>query len=157
VEPRISIIGIGNTLMGDDGVGVRIAEELDEVLGAEVTVVTGFLAGMALMPHVLSADVVIFLDALAAGDEPGSIYRFDPDDAGITNIRSTTSHGMGIPYLITNSRLQGHSPEFLVFAVHIGDVMCGPDTLTPAVSAAVPRVVELVQQEIERVRRKATA
>jgi hydrogenase maturation protease len=96
--PAVSVIGIGNTLMGDDGVGVRIAEKLaGQLQGARV--VTGHMAGMSLMPAVMSAEVVIFVDAVAVGEEAGAIYRFDPDEAGITGLRSTTSHGMGIPYL----------------------------------------------------------
>jgi hydrogenase maturation protease len=149
MDTRVSVIGIGNTLMGDDGVGVRVAEALSDRLPA-ANVVTGHLAGMNLVSHVLSADVVVFVDAISVDDEPGSIYRMDPDVAGITGLRSTTSHGMGIPYLITNSRLQGHSPSFIVYGIHIGDIMCGPDTLTPPVEAAVPKVVELIAEEVGR-------
>ncbi len=149
---RVSVIGIGNTLMGDDAVGVRIAEELQErFLGKDVHVVTGHLAGNLLMPYVLESPRVIFVDALAVGDEPGAVFRMDPDAAGITGLRSTTSHGMGIPYLITNARLLGHHAEYVVYAVHVGDVMAGPDTLTEPVAAAVPVVAELIAEEVARV------
>ncbi|HSK46721.1 MAG TPA: hydrogenase maturation protease [Coriobacteriia bacterium] len=146
---RVSVIGIGNTMMGDDGVGVRVAEGLAERLDS-ANVVSGEMAGMSLMPHVLSSDAVVFVDALAVDDEPGTIYRFDPDEAGITGLRSTTTHGMGIPYLITNSRLQGHWPDFVVYAIHIGDIMCGPDVLSPAVAEVLPKVTALVAEEVER-------
>jgi hydrogenase maturation protease len=131
-------------------VGVCAAELLRQrdSLGS-ATIVTGHLAGMQLMPHVLAADTVIFVDALAVDDEPGTIYRLDPDVAGITGLRSTTSHGMGIPYLITNARLKGHHPTFVVYAVQLGDIMCGPDTLSPQVGEALPRLVELIAEEIE--------
>lgn len=146
---RVAVIGVGNTLMGDDGVGVRAAEEL-ESMGIAARVTVGHLAGPLLMPAVMEADGVVFVDALAADDEPGTIYRMDPDEAGITKLRSTTSHGLGIPHLITNARLLGHHPEFVVYAVHIGDIMCGPDTLTPKVAAALPKVVNLVAEEVAR-------
>lgn len=146
----VSVIGIGNTLMGDDGVGVAIADRLRSLFDGdpEVVVETGHLAGMRLMPAVLAANHVIFLDAIAIGDEPGSIYRMDPDAAGISGLRSTTSHGMGIPYLIINARLLGHDAEFVVYGVHIGDIMNGPDNLTPEVEAAVPHVVDLVAADV---------
>lgn len=151
---QVAVIGIGNTLMGDDGVGVRVADELRDRLPdvPEVDIVTGGVAGMMLMPAVLAADEVVFVDALAVDDEPGSIFRMDPDVAGITGLRSTTSHGMGIPYLITNARMLGHRPGFLVYGVQIGDIMVGPDTLTPEVEAAVPQVVDLIAEEVARLR-----
>lgn len=150
----MAVIGIGNTLMGDDGVGVRVAEELRERLPQvpEVDVVTGGVAGMMLMPAVLDAEDVVFVDALAVDDEPGSIYRMDPDVAGITGLRSTTSHGMGIPYLITNARMLGHEANFVVYGVQIGDIMLGPDTLSEPVEQAVPRVVGLIAEEVARLR-----
>lgn len=146
----ISVIGIGNTLMGDDGVGVRLAEQVRPLLADDprVEVVTGGTAGMALMPHVLTADAIVFLDALAAGAEPGSIFRFDPDAAGVTQTRSHTSHGVGIPYLITSARLQGHWPSFVIVAVHVGDTMLGPDRLSAPVEAALPRASEIVVEEV---------
>jgi hydrogenase maturation protease len=153
-ERRISVIGVGNQLMGDDGVGVRIAEELCDQWPdtPAVEVVCGGVAGMALMPAVLDADDIVFVDALAVDAEPGAIFRFDPDEAGITGLRSTTSHGMGIPYLITNARMQGHFPSFLVYAVQIGDIMAGPDTLSPRVEAAVPRVASMIAEDVARMR-----
>jgi hydrogenase maturation protease len=105
---------------------------------------------MALMPAVLSAEVVVFVDAIDAGDEAGSVFKFDPDEAGLTGLRSSTSHGVGIPYLVTNARLKGHSPEFVIYAVQIGDIMCGPDTLSPQVADAVPHVEAMVAEEVER-------
>lgn len=151
---KVSVIGIGNTLMGDDGVGVRVAEELRDLLPRvpEVDVVTGGVAGMMLMPAVLAADHVIFVDALAVDDEPGSIFRMDPDIAGITGLRSTTSHGMGIPYLITNARMLGHDPTFVVYGIQIGDIMGGPDTLSPNVHGVVPVVAGLIAEEVARLR-----
>jgi len=149
---RTTVIGVGNTLMGDDGVGVRIARELSELLPdvgpvGPIKVVEGDTAGMALMPYVMEADRVIFVDAVTVGDTPGSVYRMDPDAAGLTSLRSNTSHGVGIPYLISVARLQGHWPHFLVYGIQAGDIMCGPDTLSCEVTAAMPDVIEMVMAD----------
>lgn len=150
---RTAVIGVGNTLMGDDGVGVRVVRELAELLpdtgpAGPISVIEGDTAGMALMPHVMEADHVIFVDAVTVGDAPGSVYRMDPDAAGLTGLRSNTSHGVGIPYLISVARLQGHWPEFVVYGIQVGDVMCGPDTLTHEVEAAALDVIEMVTSEV---------
>jgi len=150
---RTTVIGVGNTLMGDDGVGVRVARELASILphagpAGPIEVVEGDTAGMALMPHVMTADRIVFVDAVTVGDEPGSVYRFDPDAAGLTTLRSNTSHGVGIPYLITLSRLQGHWPQFIVYGIQIGDIMCGPDTLTARVEEAISDVMGMVMADV---------
>ena len=77
---------------------------------------------MALLKHFLESDVVIVVDALAADAEPGAIFRFDPDEAGIMNLRSNNIHGMGVPHLVTNARLKGADPEVIVFAVQVASV-----------------------------------
>ena len=153
-QVTISIVGIGNTVMGDDGVGVCVAEVLRERIGASSTlqIVSGGVAGMLLMPAVLAADHVIFIDAMAVDDEPGSVFRMDPDVAGITGLRSTTSHGMGVPYLITNARLLGHAATYLVYGIQIGDIMLGPDSLSPPVHAAVMRVADLIAKDVASMR-----
>jgi hydrogenase maturation protease len=147
------VIGVGNTLMGDDGVGVLVARELEALLPdtgpvGPICVIEGDTAGMALMPYVLESERVIFVDAFNVGDDPGSVYRMDPDAAGLTTLRSNTSHGVGIPYLITLARLQGHWPEFIVYGVQVCDIMCGPDTLSDEVRAVVPDVVDMVVTDV---------
>jgi hydrogenase maturation protease len=172
---RLTVVGVGNSLMGDDGVGVAVARELlagaglaidppeagpiaagcgyhvPGALGPGVDVVVGETAGLALLRHFLESDVVIVVDALDAsgqGADPGQVFRFSPDDVGVVSLRSNNIHGMGVPHLVAHARLAGADPDVIVFAVQVGDVRPNPDTLTPAVAAAVPGVVELIGEEI---------
>ncbi len=148
---RVTVIGIGNTLMGDDGVGVRIAEELQRRdLPPDVEVVVGSVAGMALVRHLMESEAVIFADAIDAGSEapPGSVFRFNPDDVGVTQLRSNTIHGMSVSYLVTSARLAGARPFVLVYAVQVEDVRALPDTLSTPVDAAVAIVAAMIEAEI---------
>ena len=154
--PRVCIIGIGNTLMGDDGVGVRVAEELSSRdLGADVYVVSGGTDGMALSRHFTECDAVVVVDAIAADDTPGSVFRFTPDDAGITSLRSHTSHGLSVPAIMFAASLQGACPFVIVYAVQIGDITCGFETLSAQVESAVPDVTEMVAAEAQRLAQMA--
>ena len=83
----------------------------------------------------LESDVVIVVDALATKAEPGAIFRFDPDEAGIMNLRSNNIHGMGVPHLVTNARLMGADPQVTVFAVQVGSVQPRNLELTPPVES----------------------
>jgi hydrogenase maturation protease len=175
---RITVIGVGNTLMGDDGVGVTVvrglltdgpsvAGEVPEVgpvsagcgrhlpdaLGPGVDVVLGESAGLALVKHFRESRAVIVvdgLDATAQGAQPGEIFRFTPDEAQVTALRSNTIHATGVPQLVTHARLAGADPEVIVLAVQVGDVRPRPDELSEPVAAAAVRVRELVADELAR-------
>ncbi len=92
---------------------------------------------------------MIVLDAIATEAEPGDIFRFHPDEAGITKLRSNNIHGMGLGYLLTTARMKGCEPDVVVLAVQVGDVSPSADCLSPDVAAALPRVRELVFEEVE--------
>ena len=142
---------MGNTLMGDDGVGVKVAEALSSRdLGPGIEVVCGGTAGMALSQHFAEADAVVVVDAIAAGDVPGSVFRFTPEEAGITELRSHTSHGLSLPNIMLAARLRGAAPEVIIYAIQIGDITCGFDTLTADVEAAIPDVCIMVADEARR-------
>jgi hydrogenase maturation protease len=146
---------MGNTLMGDDGVGVRVAEVLSaRDLGPDIDVVSGGTAGMALTDYFATAPYVVVVDAIAAGDEPGSVYRFRPEDAGILSLRSHTSHGLSLPNIIWTAQLKGANPNVIVYAVQIGDITCGFDTLTAEVETRVPEVADMVAEEAARLARE---
>ena len=155
--PKISVIGIGNTLKADDGVGVRVAEELSSVdLGADVDVVSGELAGMLLAPYFINSDHVIVVDAIDAGDTPGSVFRFLAEE-GLPMLRSHTSHGISVPELVTVARLSGSKAEILIFAVQVEDVRPMSEGLSAAVDAAVPDVAKMVRDEVARIQDEAEA
>jgi hydrogenase maturation protease len=145
---RLTIIGIGNTMMGDDGIGVRVAEALaDRDLGPDCEVVVGSVAGMTLIGHFLESETVIVVDGIDVGAEPGSVYRFDADEAGVTSLRSHTSHGLSVPDLVRAARMSGASPQVIVFGIQVGDVSMRIDELSPKVSLALEPTANLVEAE----------
>ena len=147
---KVTVIGIGNTLMGDDGVGVAVVRDLlSHPIGQNVEVVISETAGLGLIKHFRDSDVVIVVDAIAAEVEPGAIFRFRPDEAGIVRLRSNNIHGMGVAHLVSNARLAGADPDVIIFGVQVGDVRPRDSTLTPPVARAAKRVRELVIEELK--------
>ena len=123
-------------LKADDGAGVRVAELLGERdLGPDVEVVVGHLGGMQLACYFTEADRVIVADAIDAGDEPGSVFRFRAEE-GLPMLRSHTSHGISVPELITAARLCGSKAEVLVYAIQIANVDPMREGLSPEVEEA---------------------
>ncbi len=147
-RPVVTLLGIGNATMGDDGVGIEVARRLEETaryLG--VLVVADGLAHMGLLRHFVESDVVVVIDAIDAQAEAGAVFRFDPDAAGVTQLRSHNIHGMGVGYLLTNARLLGHHPRVVVFAVQVRDVL-PREGLSAEVAEAAGRVERLVEDEL---------
>lgn len=148
--PRVIILGIGNTLMGDDGVGPVVARACVLRVPDECKVVVGETAGMALLPLFLAGVPLLVVDAIDVGAEPGEVFRFKPDDAGVTGLRSNTLHGCGLPYLITTARLRGEDPDVTVYGIQVGNVMPDPDTLSVPVADAIEFAIELVVSDARR-------
>jgi hydrogenase maturation protease len=166
----VAIIGVGNTLMADDGIGPaavrRLLEGAGQVPGAGapracpapqliveaeiepgIVAVLGEVAGMALLRYFKECAGIVVIDGIDAGAEPGALFRFSPDDAGVTQLRSNSLHGLGVGHLVANARLFGADPEVVVVAVQVADVRPLPDTLSPPVAAVLARAAELALSE----------
>lgn len=143
-----TVLCIGNTLMGDDGVGAAVARALRESAARGCRIIERPNAEMGLIKYFLDGDRIIVVDALDAGVQPGSIFRFTPDQAGITELRSNNIHGMGVGFLVTNARLAGRDPDVTVYGVQVGDVRPIGEVLSPEVSSAVPVVAQMIAEEI---------
>jgi len=176
---RVAIIGIGNTLMADDGVGpaaVRLLmgradggaaipgtqdsgplracpapqTTIDCELEPGIDAVLGEVAGMSLLPYFRTRAGIVVIDGIDAGAEPGALFRFGPDEAGITGLRSSSIHGLGVPHLVANARLTGANPEVVIVAVQVQDVRPRPDELSPPVAAVLEQAAALALDEARR-------
>lgn len=80
-KERILVLGVGNLLMGDEGVGIHAARELMErTLPPRVDVIDGGTAGLDLLHLIEGYERVLIIDAVDVGEEPGAILRFSPQD-----------------------------------------------------------------------------
>lgn len=146
---RIAVVGIGNILMGDDGVGVAAIEALRrEALPDNVAL---YDAGTAL-PDVLaligSADRVIFVDSCRSGGEPGSIVRsvLRPEDWR-GEPPGDSLHDIGVAHAVQMHCLAGGNlGEIVVIGIEPLEIALR-EGLSPPVAASVPRVVEIVRRE----------
>ena len=148
---RVVVLGVGNLLLSDEGVGVHVANKLMEMdLPPEVDVVEGGTDGFRLMNVVTGASRLIVVDAIKGGGPPGSIYRFDIEDAPTYPDEYKTSvHQIGILEVVHLSELIGEAPETTIIGVEPKSLEMGME-LSPAVKAKVSRVIELVLEEINR-------
>jgi hydrogenase maturation protease len=146
------ILGLGNLLLSDEGFGVHIAHSLLNMeLPENVTVVEGGTDGFRLLNIITEADRLIIIDAVKGGSDPGSIYRFDIND--IKNVQSgfkTSVHQIGILEVIDLSGLIGKKPITTVIGIEPKSLKMGME-LSSEVQTKIPRIVELVFEEINYV------
>ena len=151
-QKRIVILGVGNLLLSDEGVGVHVANQLMEMdLPEGVEVYEGGTDGFRLMSVVTGADRLIVVDAVKGGGEPGSIYRFDVNDApSMPDSYKTSVHQIGILEVIHFSEFvgKGKTPEATIIGVEPKSLDMAME-LTPEIAAKVPRVIELVLEAIQ--------
>jgi hydrogenase maturation protease len=148
---RILILGVGNLLLSDEGVGVHIARTLMEMdFPPQVRVVEGGTDGFGLMHILLEADRLILVDAIRGGGPPGSIYRFEIEDCPpFPDTYKTSVHQISILEVINLSGLIGSPPRTTIIGVEPKCLEMGMD-LSPEIEAKIPRVIQLIREEVAR-------
>ena len=150
-KKRILILGVGNLLLRDEGVGVHIARTLMEMdFPPHVRVVEGGTDGFGLMHILLEADRVILVDAVRGGGPPGSIYRFEIEDCPpFPDTYKTSVHQISILEVINLSGLIGSPPRTTIIGLEPKCLEMGMD-LSPEIEAKIPRVIQLIREEVAR-------
>ncbi len=148
---KIVILGVGNLLLSDEGVGVHVANELMKMdLPPQVSVVEGGTDGFRLLNVITEADRLIVIDAVKGGADPGSLYRFDIDD--VRNCPSgfkTSVHQIGILEVINLSELIGKKPLTTIIGIEPKSLEMGME-LTPEIKSSIPRIIELIFEELKK-------
>jgi hydrogenase maturation protease len=140
----ILVLGIGNLLMGDEGAGVHAAWALQrQPLPPGVTVVDGGTGGFHLLSYLQDYSTVILVDATMDGELPGTVSLLEPRYAS-DYPRSLSAHDIGLRDLIEAAALLGPLPRTFLVTVSIDTVQPTGPTLSAPVTAALPRVTELV-------------
>jgi hydrogenase maturation protease len=150
---NLLIMGIGNTLLQDDGAGVHVTESLEsnseQLKGARI--IDGGTLGLSLLPDVESADGLIVVDAGEIGAEAGSIRVFEGEDmdrqlAG----RKTTVHELALSDLLDAAAISGSRPRYrALVAIQPQSVDWGMEPTAP-VQQALPKARKHVMDLAQR-------
>ena len=142
------ILGIGNILMGDEGVGVRAIERLQqETWPPDVTVVDGGTGGFHLHEYLREFRPIVMIDATMDGKAPGTVSVLRPKYASDFP-RVLTAHDIGLRDLVETAALLGPLPDITLVTVTIDEIKSMVMALSPAIEAALPAVVEVVREAI---------
>lgn len=147
----VLVLGIGNILLRDEGVGVRVIEQMQKMhLPDDVELVDGGTAGADLLDVLAERQKVVVIDAVQADCEPGTVLRFTANDLVRPDGVGMSLHELGLGEALTMTRYLGCEPkDVVVFGIKPKDIGCGLE-LTEEIAASVPKVVELVLAEIAK-------
>ncbi len=152
MKNKILVIGLGNSILSDDAIGLHVAEQVRLRGPAGVEVVQSETAGYALLELMTGYERVILVDAIMFRDvEPATIVRIEPTDLR-TSLRIRSVHEIDLMAVLTLGRaLEIPMPsEVVVFGIQAADARTFSMTLTPALEAVVPIAATTILAEIER-------
>lgn len=149
---RVLVLGLGNVLCGDDGVGVAVVHRLrrDHELPAEVRVVDGGTLGLDLLALVAASDRVILVDAVRGDAPPGTLVRITGDDVAPAVRDRLSPHQIGVADLLAGAALCDHYPEEVAIVGIVPATIELQLGCSPAVAQRIDALVELLIAELRR-------
>jgi hydrogenase maturation protease len=146
-EKPILVLGVGNLLMGDEGVGVHVIRALDLTeMPPGVRLLDGGVGSFLLLEPMQDASTVILVDASIDGGAPGTVRRIEPRFS-TDYPRTLTAHDIGLKDLLDTFHFLGTEVHVVLFAVSVAGMQPMLDELSPEIAAALPGIVAMVREE----------
>lgn len=145
------VLGLGNILLGDEGLGVRVVERLLKryEFPEGVRVMDGGTLGLDLLPYLEEASRLLVIDAVQARRPPGTLVRLEKDEIpAFLDASKVSPHQEGLQDLLAVARLKGYLPdEVVLWGAQVESLGVGLD-LSPAVTIQVDVLMEKVVDEL---------
>jgi len=152
---KILVLGIGNPLLSDDGVGLRLLEETQNSLSHlnnKIDFVDGGTQGMMLMGFLDNRPAAVLLDAIQLGASPGTVHILDADD--LLNYKGSNQispHEGGAPELIKLSHTLGELPQKVVVIGVEPDILTTNIGLSETIEKSIPKTLAIIKEQILKI------
>lgn len=156
-HPETLVLGLGNPLLRDDGVGIKVVQALQDHLQNRNDLEFGedYWGGLRLMERMIGFKRAIIVDAIQTGAAPGTLHMLRPGD--LSTQRSASAHDVNLTTALQVGRQAGASlPEdddILLVGIEAEDVQTFSEELSPSLKAALPAAVQRVLSAIEEGRK----
>jgi len=145
------VLGIGNPILSDDGVGIHVARMLGDMDLPDVTVDELYASGLELLDAVLGYDRVVIVDAIKTGKvQPGECIILQEEDF-VRTVHGSSPHGINVATALAMGRklCPKRMPREIVFvAIEAEDLVNVSEELTERVASALPRVLEKIKKDL---------
>ena len=148
------ILGVGNPILRNDGVGVHVAEELKKMINRpDVKIDSAFTGGMNLLDLIVDHDRAILIDAVKRSDrKPGDVDLLPIGE--LSAFHTCNPHDVSLPQAIELARRLGEKrvpKDIKLVGINIGELSCEfGEELSGEIKKAIPKAVEIVKEEVKK-------
>lgn len=148
---KILVLGLGNDLIGDDGLGIAAARQLRESLAdcAEVDILETSAAGIALLEAFMGYDKAVIIDAVKTDAvAPGTVREWKTEE--LSEVLAPSPHYAGLPELLALAKQMqlDYPEEFAIYSMEAEDPFTIGKGLSPAIQAELPALIEQVRGRV---------
>jgi hydrogenase maturation protease len=150
---NVLVLGIGNVLMTDDSVGIRVINELERRFRfpENVELLDGGTSGIELLSYITNRDYLIIVDAIKSDFPPGTVVKVEGEDVPARFMTRISPHQLGLSDLLAAATLTGELPKQMVlFGIEPKRVALGLE-LTDEVQASFEKLLGIVVDELKRI------
>jgi hydrogenase maturation protease len=147
---KILVLGIGNLLLRDEGVGIHVVQELNSrfQFSENVSLVDGGTLGSRLIGVMSDCDELIGVDAVKNGGVPGSLYRLEGADLNLKTLTKNSLHEASFLETLLQCQMLGYQFQTVIIGIEPEDISPWSDELTSTVKNKVPDLINAVLDEI---------
>ncbi len=150
--PKVLILGVGNLLLKDDGFGVHFINSLRAIdFPPNISVLEAGTVSHQLIPLLHEIGHLIVVDVVEAGDIPGSLFRFSPDDMKFPAEQKVSLHQISLIDVLNMAELTGRKPKTTIIGVQPKDVTSWSVEMSDELKTVIPKVQDLVFDELRKI------
>jgi len=146
---NILILGIGNLLLADEGLGIHVVQELQKIpQRSNVEILDGGTGGFELISHFEGKKKVIIIDSFKADLPAGTIVQSAVERLNFEKENPISAHQNGLKELLYHSRKIVPCPQILFYGIVAKEYLDFSTNLTPEVQASIPALISMIMKEI---------
>ncbi len=155
----VALIGLGNILLRDEGVGVAVIKKLQDQYRFDppINIIDGGTVGFGLIVEIQDCHKIIIVDAVKADGEPGTIYRFTKNDIQFNAPQKFSAHNIGFLEVMQQWQMLGINPDVTIVGIEPQDISSWGMQLSECLQAKLPKLIAIVLEELENAGISTTA
>lgn len=146
---KVVVLGVGNLLLTDEGVGVHLIQKLREMeIDERIELVDGGTSILDFIPQAEDVSKLIIVDAIKLGGKPGTTYKICVDDSLLKGAKGMTSlHQLGVVETLAIAQKMGKLPHTVIIGIEPKEISYGLE-LSPEVEREMGKMVNLILDEV---------
>ncbi|MFQ6608462.1 MAG: hydrogenase maturation protease [Fidelibacterota bacterium] len=153
LNPKVLILGIGNLLLSDEGLGVHTIHLLQDryEFPDNVTLCDGGTGGLSLLSEIKDKDYLYIIDALLVGEDPGTIVQFTYDAIPDNYVKKDTAHGIDLLDILISAQLIDELPPTTILGMQPADISTPSLEMTLTISSNLDSLIGVLLNQLTKI------